>query len=73
MRWMEKKQEDKSGGEHVNFVYNIEIEDKASSFLSIQPSQLYLLISHLKLKLTDIYVDSKVIKDSSMKDYFNNY
>ena len=29
---METKEEDKSGGEHVNFVYNIGIEEKASSF-----------------------------------------
>jgi len=29
---MEKKEEDKSGGEHVNFVYNIGIEKKAASF-----------------------------------------
>ncbi len=29
---MEKKEEDKSGGEHVNFVYNIGVEEKARSF-----------------------------------------
>jgi hypothetical protein len=28
---MEKKEEYKSGGEQVNFVYNIGIEEKASS------------------------------------------
>jgi hypothetical protein len=27
-----KKEEDKSGGEHVNFVYNIGFEEKAASF-----------------------------------------
>jgi hypothetical protein len=29
---VEKKEEDNSGGEHINFVYNIGIEEKASSF-----------------------------------------
>jgi hypothetical protein len=29
---MEKKEEHKSSGEQVNFVYNIGIEEKASSF-----------------------------------------
>jgi len=29
---MEKKEEDKSGGEHVNFVYSTGVEEKASSF-----------------------------------------
>jgi hypothetical protein len=32
LRWIEKKEEDKSDGEHVNFVYNIGIEENASSF-----------------------------------------
>jgi len=30
---MEKKEEDKSGGEHVNFVYSIGVEEKVASFL----------------------------------------
>jgi hypothetical protein len=29
---MEKKEEDKSGGEHVNFVYSIGVEEKGASF-----------------------------------------
>jgi hypothetical protein len=29
---MEKKEEGKSGEEHVNFVYNIGVEEKALSF-----------------------------------------
>jgi hypothetical protein len=29
---MEKKEEDKSGGEHVNFVYNIGVKEKDLSF-----------------------------------------
>jgi len=46
---MEKKEEDKFGGEYVNFVYNIGIEEKPSSFcvdsttsaiLSDLPSQI---------------------------------
>ncbi len=30
--WMGKKEEDKSGEGHVNFVYNIGVEEKALSY-----------------------------------------
>jgi hypothetical protein len=47
----------------------LELRRKLHLFVSIQQPPLYLLISHLKLEYTDIYLDSKVIKDNSIKDY----
>jgi len=49
----------------------LELRRKLHLFVSIQQSRLYILIFHLKLQLTDIYLDSKVIEDNSIKDYFN--
>jgi hypothetical protein len=50
-----------------------ELRRKLRLFVSIQQPQLYTLISHLKLQLTEIYLDSKVISESSVKDYFKNF
>jgi hypothetical protein len=61
---MEKKEEDKSGGEHVNFVYNIGVEEKARSFCV--DSTTSAVHSHLKLQLTEIYLDSKALSKISL-------
>ncbi|CAM4778507.1 unnamed protein product [Rotaria magnacalcarata] len=41
-------------------------------FVSIKQPQLHNLISDLELQLTDIYLDSKAVKQSSITDYFSH-
>ena len=70
---------DEEEGENKSVVENtpvlskvLELREKLHLFVSIRQPQQHTLISHLKLQLNNIYLDSKVTKDSSMKNYFNN-
>ena len=48
----------------------LEMLRKLHLYASIEQLQLHNLISDLESQLTDIYLDSKVVKQSSIKDYF---
>ncbi len=50
----------------------LEIVKKLHLFASIQQPQLHTLISDLESQLNDIYLDSKVAKQSSIKYYFDS-
>jgi hypothetical protein len=49
----------------------LEMMRKLHLFASIEQPQLHGLISDLESQLTDIYLDSKAVKQSSIKDYFS--
>ncbi len=71
---MEKKEEDKSVAEKTAIVSGaLELKKKLHLLGFIQQLQLYTLICHLKLQLTNIYLDLKGIKITSTKDSFNNW
>jgi hypothetical protein len=48
----------------------LEMMRKLHIFASTEQLQLHSLISDLESQLTDIYLDSKAVKQSSIKDYF---
>jgi hypothetical protein len=50
----------------------LEMMRKLHLFASIQQPQLHTLISELESQVMDIYLDSKVAKQSSITDYFEN-
>jgi hypothetical protein len=50
----------------------LEMMRKLHLFASIQQPQLHTLISELESQVTDIYLDSKVAKQSSITEYFEN-
>ncbi|CAF1066331.1 unnamed protein product [Didymodactylos carnosus] len=49
----------------------LEMIRKLHLFASIEQPQLHNLISDLESQLTDIYLDSKAVKQSSITDYFS--
>jgi len=70
---MEKKEEDKSVAEKTAILSGaLALKKKLHLLGFIQQLQLYTLIYHLKLQLTNIYLDLKGIKITSTKDSFNN-
>jgi hypothetical protein len=48
----------------------LEMVAKLHLFASTQQPQLHSVVSDLQSQLTDIYIDSKSAKQSSIKDYF---
>ncbi|CAM4833523.1 unnamed protein product [Rotaria magnacalcarata] len=50
----------------------LEMMRKLHLFASIEQPQLHNLISDLESQLTDIYLDSKAVKQSSITDYFSH-
>ncbi|CAF4892538.1 unnamed protein product [Rotaria magnacalcarata] len=48
----------------------LEMMRKLHFFASLEQSQLHNLISDLESQLTDIYLDSKAVTQSSIADYF---
>jgi hypothetical protein len=65
---MDKKEEDKPIVENTSILSGgLELRRKLHLFVSTQQSQRYTLISHFKLQLTGIYLNSKVIKDALSK------
>ncbi|CAF2049990.1 unnamed protein product, partial [Rotaria magnacalcarata] len=50
----------------------LEVMRKLHLFASIEQPQLHNLISDLESQLTDIYLDSKAVKQSSITDYFSH-
>ncbi len=65
---MDKKEEDKPIVDNTSILSGaLELRRKLHLFVSTQQSQLYTLISHFKLQLTGIYLNSKVIKDALSK------
>ncbi|CAF3678409.1 unnamed protein product, partial [Rotaria socialis] len=50
----------------------LEMMRKLHLFASIEQHQLHNLISDLESQLTDIYLDSKAVKQSSITDYFSH-
>jgi len=44
---------------------------KLHIFASLEQPQLHNTSSDLESQLTDIYLDSKAVKQSSIKDYFS--
>jgi len=51
----------------------LEMMRKLHLFASTQQPQLHTLISDLESQVIDIYLDSKVAKQSSINDYFDNW
>ena len=50
----------------------LEMMRKLHLFASIEQPKLHNLISDLESQLTDIYLDSKAVKQSSITDYFSH-
>jgi hypothetical protein len=50
----------------------LEMMRKLHLYASTEQPQLHTLISDLESQLTDIYLDSKAAKQSSIKDYFDS-
>lgn len=69
----ENEEEDLPVAENLpNLCEALEVMRKLHLFASTQQPQLHNLISDLESQLTDIYLDSKVIKQSSITDYFSS-
>ena len=54
-----------------NLLEALDMLQRSHLLASTKQSQLHLLISDLKSKLTDAYLDSKVSKQNCIPDYFN--
>jgi hypothetical protein len=60
---MEKKEKDKSVVESTSILPEVlKLTGKLHTLVSIQQPQLYAFMFDLKSQLTEIYLDSKVIK-----------
>jgi DDE superfamily endonuclease len=56
----------------LNLSEVLEMVAKLHLFASTQQPQLHSVVSDLQSQLTDIYIDSKSVKQSSIKDYFSS-
>ncbi|CAF2138200.1 unnamed protein product, partial [Rotaria magnacalcarata] len=67
----EEEEEDAFVEKPPNLPEALEMMRRLHLFASIEQPQLHNLIYDLESQLTDIYLDSKAVKQSSITDYFS--
>ncbi|CAM4766515.1 unnamed protein product [Rotaria magnacalcarata] len=67
----EEEEEDAFVEKPPNLPEALEMMRRLHRFASIEQPQLHNLIYDLESQLTDIYLDSKAVKQSSITDYFS--
>ena len=65
--------EETLAGQPRNLSKALEVIRKLHLFASTEQPQLRNLLSDLESQLTDIYLESKTVKQSSITDYFSHY